>query len=76
MLMPCEQCGQIVEIAGLNDHITHECDMSQTFRYQPPLGNDGYQGCPLCALPLSDDPAEVRQHFKVECQGNLRRQLR
>ena len=76
MLMPCEQCGQIVEIAGLNDHITHECDMSQTFRYQPPLGNDGYHGCPLCALPLSDDPADVRHHFKVECQGNLRRQLR
>ena len=73
MLMPCEQCGQIVEVVGLNEHILAECDQSQAFRYQPPLGIEGYRGCPLCALELPDDLEAAKFHLAHECQGNLRR---
>lgn len=35
LLMSCEQCGQIVEIVGLTDHLVGECDQSQPYRYTP-----------------------------------------
>ena len=73
MLMPCEQCGQIVEVVGLNNHILTECDQSQPFRYQPPLGVDGYGGCPLCGVALGDDFEAAKRHLAQECEGNIRR---
>jgi len=73
MLMPCEQCGQIVEVVGLNEHILTECDQSQPFRYQPPLAIEGYRGCPLCAMELPDNIEAAKTHLSHDCQGNARR---
>ena len=70
--MPCEQCGQIVEIAGLSDHLATECDTSQDFRYEPPLGTVDYRGCPLCAQPLPADLEGRKRHLMQECPGNPR----
>ena len=48
-LLPCGQCGQVVEVATLNEHLLTECDRSQPFTYPPPLGTHAdYTGCPLC----------------------------
>ena len=73
MLCSCEQCGQIVEVSALNDHLVEECDQNQTFRYQAPLGRPGYTGCPMCGTELSADPEERRRHLVEECAGNPRR---
>ena len=50
-----------------------ECEESQPFKYQPPLNQPGYRGCPLCAQQLPDDPAGLKRHLTVECRGNTRR---
>ena len=74
MLTSCEQCGQVVEVASLNEHLVEECDRNQAFRYNPPLGEKGYRGCPLCGIDLPDDPEDARRHLVYECQGNPRGQ--
>ena len=72
MLTSCEQCQQIVPVVDLNYHLVEECAQSQPFRYDPPLGNEGFTGCPLCLneLPASGDG--VRQHLCFECSANPR----
>jgi len=73
MLMPCEQCGQVVEVAALAEHLVTECDQSQPFKYQPPLGTTAdYTGCPLCGEELPRDPVACRAHVMHECPGNKR----
>ena len=72
MLTSCEQCGQIVEVASLNDHLVEECDGNTGFRYNAPLGEKGYRGCPLCGIDLPDEPEDARRHMMYECQGNPR----
>ena len=76
MLLPCNQCGQVVEVATLNEHLLTECDQSQPFRYPPPLGVDpAYTGCPLCAEPLhTDDPQVWQHHLMHVCPANDRRE--
>jgi hypothetical protein len=73
MLTSCEQCGQIVELVALNGHLVDECDRNQAFRYDPPLGDPSYRGCPLCGIDLPDDVDARRQHMMLACQGNPRR---
>ncbi|KAL1526684.1 hypothetical protein AB1Y20_015386 [Prymnesium parvum] len=74
MLMPCEQCGQVVEVASLAEHLVGECDQSHPFKYQPPLGvSADYTGCPLCAEELPEDPDACRAHIMQFCPGNKRR---
>ena len=72
LLMSCEQCGQIVEIIGMSDHLVDECDMSLPFRYAPPLTNPGYRGCPLCQIDLPDDLEACRDHIMHHCPKNPR----
>ena len=73
MLMPCEQCGQVVEVAGLAEHLANECEESQPFRYPPPLNQPSYRGCPLCATGLPEDPELLKRHLMHECPANTRR---
>lgn len=74
MLTSCEQCAQVVECAGLNEHLIHECDCSKAFRYPPPLGQDiEYYGCPFCKRELPQDASKLRQHLMKECKSNPRR---
>eukprot|EP00326_Haptolina_ericina_P020331 CAMPEP_0181184700 /NCGR_PEP_ID=MMETSP1096-20121128/9108_1 /TAXON_ID=156174 ORGANISM="Chrysochromulina ericina, Strain CCMP281" /NCGR_SAMPLE_ID=MMETSP1096 /ASSEMBLY_ACC=CAM_ASM_000453 /LENGTH=213 /DNA_ID=CAMNT_0023273483 /DNA_START=1 /DNA_END=642 /DNA_ORIENTATION=+ len=74
MLMPCDQCGQVVEVAALAEHLVTECDQSQDFRYPPPLGVAAdFTGCPLCGEPLPGDPAACKDHIMHRCGGNPRR---
>jgi len=73
LLMPCEQCGQIVEVAVLSDHLMNECDQSQSFRYPPPLGTPGNRACPHCQQELPTSHTKLKQHLQYECQGNPRR---
>ena len=75
MLIACEQCGQIVEVVNLNEHLLEECERALPFRYEPPLGTQGYDGCPLCALPLPEADDAAKQHLCYECTGNPRIQV-
>ncbi|EOD37519.1 hypothetical protein EMIHUDRAFT_454873 [Emiliania huxleyi CCMP1516] len=73
LLTSCEQCGQVVEAAGLNEHLLSECDCSKPFRYGPPLGEDAeYVGCPFCQQPLPSDIDGLRRHLAHECAANPR----
>ena len=74
MLMACQQCSQVVQVAELNEHLLGECDGSQEFRYAPPLGVSAeYNGCPLCGVPVPPGVDAWRQHLSLECEGNPRR---
>ena len=65
---------QVVEVAALAEHLVTECDQSQPFKYQPPLGvTADYTGCPLCGEELPRDPDACRAHIMHECPGNKRR---
>ena len=65
---------QVVEVAALAEHLVTECDQSQPFRYQSPLGVAmDYGGCPLCGEELPKDPDACRQHIMYNCLGNKRR---
>ena len=74
-LLPCQQCGQVVEVATLNEHLLTECEGSLPFTYPPPLGQQlEYTGCPLCAEVLgTHDPDVWKTHLLHQCQGNDRR---
>ena len=74
MLCTCEQCGQVVEVVSLNEHLISECDGSKAFRYPAPLAVDAsYNGCPFCKLELPANVDELRQHLMIDCPGNPRR---
>ena len=72
VLLPCEQCGQIIEVTDLNRHLVGECDQNLEFRYPQPLGTDGFAGCPLCFDPLPPGDDAARQHLCFECPANPR----
>jgi hypothetical protein len=63
---------QVVEVADFNRHLVEECDQSQPFRYDPPVGVDGFTGCPLCLNELPATDEGLRQHMCVECPANPR----
>ena len=72
MLTACGQCGQVIEILSLNQHLVEECDQQLEFRYDPPVGSDGFTGCPLCLNDLGPTKETARQHLCFECNGNPR----
>ena len=60
-------------MAALAEHLVTECDQSQAFKYQPPLGvSADYMGCPLCGEELPTDPDACRTHIMHQCRGNPR----
>lgn len=74
MLTSCGQCGQVIEVLSLNQHLVEECDQGQEFRYEPPLGSRGFTGCPLCLNDLGPSKDTARQHLCFECPSNPRLQ--
>lgn len=38
MLTPCKMCGQVIEIAGLNEHLLVECELKKNHKECPRCG--------------------------------------
>ena len=58
MLITCEQCTQVVEIADFTEHLLDECSNSEDF-----------QECPRCRLAI--DSHEMENHLNArECEEN------
>ena len=56
MLITCEQCTQVVEIADFTEHLLEECSNSQDF-----------EECPKCRLAI--DVHEIENHIaNNECE--------
>eukprot|EP00976_Prorocentrum_cordatum_P101652 1192724-Prorocentrum_minimum.AAC.1 len=50
MLGSCVECGQIIEIASVNEHLLHECEHQEQ-----------YEECPRCMEAIKKDEIEVSE---------------
>ena len=71
-LTKCKQCDMVIEAWEFNQHLLVQCDQSQTFRYEPPLGTEGFASCPLCFDAVPANETEWKQHLCYECPANPR----
>jgi len=68
MLIQCEYCQQVIEIATLRDHYLTECEGKTEDVHALEEGN-----CPLCQMQLQEDDDNWRDHLLSSCVNNPRR---
>lgn len=71
MLIQCQYCQQVIEIASLREHYLAECEADQITEANQNLPP---KTCPLCETGIADETEEIwRQHLLRECVKNPRK---
>ena len=89
MLAPCPACKQVVEVAGMADHLLEECEHKADYmQHESGLAVkkselDSYSNldpllsgkmyCPLCIKTVSDTDDDWKSHLFTYCTANTRK---